>query len=217
MFYSYTVSFLVIYFYYQMHRLTDMHINMILLQIILSSVYIQMINMRSTVQSTALQRTLCYLVPVLFVITRFLFPSNFGLYIWKSYFLIWTSVHLSEALVFQRSTIIRSIRSEFVNDMMVLYENRGFQIVLNYLQENIHIVSLLKIFWFTKILISPLGIRAVYTNPFVNNVTRDWNLTALTSHLTINASMENRWNYNETHASTMYFTAIYYGTETVFT
>jgi hypothetical protein len=194
-----------------------MHLNMILLQIILSSIYIQMINMRSVVQSTALQRTLCYLVPVFSVIVRFLFSSSFGLSIWNSYFLIWTSVHLSEALVYQRQTIIRSIRSEFVNEMLALYENRGVQMVLNYLQENIHIMSLLKIFWFTKILISPLGIRAAYTKPFVNNGTVDWNLPLLNTNLTISESMEIRLNYQETLTSTMYFTSIYYGTETVFT
>ena len=217
MFYSYTISFLVIYFYYQMHRLTEIHINMLLLQIILSLVYIQMINMRLTVQSTALQRTLCYLAPVFFLITRFIFSSSFGLFTWKCYFLIWTSVHLSEALIYQRQTIVRLLRSEFVNDLINLYENRGLQIILNYLQENIHIVSLLKIFWFTKILVSPLGFRAVYAKPFLNNASRQWNLTLLNSTLTVTGAMENRLDYNETLATTMYFTAIYYGTETVFT
>jgi hypothetical protein len=64
-------------------------------------------------------------------------------------------------------------------------------------------VTLMKMFWLTKILILPLGIRTIYTNPFLNNITMKNELNIM--------------NYNETLTKTIYFTVLFYGTETMFT
>jgi hypothetical protein len=99
--------------------------------------------------------------------------------------------------------IYTSLRYGLLNDLIQLYDNLGIQTLLNYLQQHIHITTLLKIFWLAKILILPLGIRTVYTNPFLNNTTME-NETEMI-------------NYNETLTKTIYFTIVFYGTETMFT
>ena len=79
--------------------------------------------------------------------------------------------------------------------------------LINSLQQRIDFVTLLKIFWLTKIIILPLGLRQMYTNPFVVNTTI--NMDTLDNNVTL--------DYNETFSKTIYFTLLYYGTETSFT
>ena len=57
-FYSYTISILVIYFYYQTNRVANIHMNTFILQFLLSLIYIQMINIRSDAHIYTIQRRL---------------------------------------------------------------------------------------------------------------------------------------------------------------
>lgn len=205
-FYSYTISLLVIYFYYQINRLTNIQINMFILQFILSSIYVQMLNIRFHVYTHSIQKNLCYLAPFLHLITRFLLPLKYSIYIQNIYYFFWTLIHLCELLIYQRNMIITLIRVRVVNELMNLYDNFGIQTLINYLQQRIHVTTLLKIFWLTKIIVLPLGIRTIYTNPYITNITINNNITN-----------ETIMNYNETLTKTIYFTTLFYGTETVFT
>jgi hypothetical protein len=217
-FYSYTTSLLVIYFDYQMSSKTDSQtsssINMYILQFLLSSVYLQMLNIRPHVRSYKLQTRLCHLAPFVLIITRYLISSNYNTYLLKLYYLIWTFVHLSELFIFHQQTIINLIRVHFIQEHYRLYENFGLQTLLSYLQTRIHMTTLLKIFWLTKIIVVPLGLRTVYTNPYIVNVTLNINTTDLNDNITIE---ENLVSYNETLIKTIYFTSLFYGTETMFT
>jgi len=102
--------------------------------------------------------------------------------------------------------IITLIRIRFLNELISLYDNFAIQTLFNYLQQRIHVITLLKIFWLTKIIVLPLGIREIYTNPFVTNTT-----------ININIINETIMNYNQTLTKTIYFTTLFYGTETIFT
>jgi hypothetical protein len=97
------------------------------------------------------------------------------------------------------------IRNRFLSQLISLYDNFGIQALLSYLQQHIHAVILLKIFWLTKIIVLPLGIRTLYTTPFIINTTIQ------------NNTNETTMIYNETLTKTIYFTTLFYGTETVFT
>ncbi len=202
-FYSYSISFFVIYFYYQINRLADIQINIIILQFILSFIYIQMLNIRFHVYTHKIQKKLCLSAPFIYLVTRYLFPLKFSIYLLNIYYLFWTFIHLFELLIYQRNIIINSIRFGLLNELINLYENFGIQTLLNYLQQHIHIVTLSKIFWLTKIFVLPLGIRTIYTNPYITNMTIQ-NETIIT-------------NYNVTLTRTIYFTTLFYGTETIFT
>ncbi|CAF1119822.1 unnamed protein product [Adineta steineri] len=217
-FYSYSISLLVIYFDYQMSCITDNQssssINMYILQFLLSSIYIQMLNIRPRVPSYKLQTRLCHLAPFVLIITHYLIPSNYNIYLLKIYYLIWTFIHLSELFIYHQQTIIDIIRIQFIQDLYHLYGNFGLQTLINYLQTRIHIVTLLKIFWLTKILVLPLCIRTIYTNPYIANVTLNINTTNSDDNITLeNQTM----TYNHTLVNTIYFTSLFYGTETMFT
>jgi len=188
---------------------TSSSINMYILQFLLSSIYIQMLNIRPRARSYKMQTRLCHLAPFVLLTTRYLISSNYNIYLLKLYYLIWTFVHLSELFICHYQTIINLIRSGFLHDLYHLYENLGFQTLINYLQTRIHIGTLLKIFWLTKILVLPLGIRTIYTNPYIANVTLNINE---------NITLEDKYiNYNHTLVKTIYFTSLFYGTETMFT
>ena len=105
----------------------------------------------------------------------------------------------------------------FLNELISVYENLGMQMVLNYLQTRIQITTLLKIFWLTKVFVLPLGIRAIYTSPFVANIARFPNVTMNNGMLGYNVTMHRNAEYNVTLTKTIYFTTMYYGTETVLT
>src|SRR5205085_1055229 len=104
--YSYTISFLVIYFYYQINRLAVVEINMFLLQIVLSFIYIQMLNIRFYVYTHKIQKQLCYLSPFIYLLTRYLFPLKYSIYILNIYYIFWILIHLSELFIYQRNIII---------------------------------------------------------------------------------------------------------------
>lgn len=186
---------------------------MILLQVILPYVYNQMLNIRPISYSTLLERRFCFVAPFIFILGRYILPTRYGMPLLNVYYLVWALVHLSEALIDQRQTIFHLMRTEFLNEIIALYQNLGLQTVFGYLQEHIHIVTLLKIFWLTKVVVSPLGFRETYSNPFLNNATRPWNDTTTNVTLALNETFV----YNETLSKTVYFTTLYYGTETVFT
>ncbi|CAF3779579.1 unnamed protein product [Adineta steineri] len=204
-FYSYTLSLLVIYLYYQINRFMDIQINTFVLQFILSAIYIQMLNIRSPVYTYPIQKRLCHIAPILYLVTRYIFPLTYSIYILNIYYLCWILIHLSEALIFQRDMIIHLIHIRILNQLINLYNNFGIQTLFNTLQHRIHVVTLMKIFWLTKIIIIPLGFRAVYTHPFIINTT------------TIDTTNETILNYNTTLTKTIYFTTLFYGTETIFT
>ena len=77
-------------------------------------------------------------------------------------------IHLSELLIHQSNLVIYLIRNRFLSQLISLYENYGIQACYSVIYNNdIDFVVLLKIFWLTKILVLPLGIRPLYTNPFL--------------------------------------------------
>jgi len=205
-FYSYTISFLVIYFDYQMNLISEntntSSINMYILQFLLSSIYIQMLNIRPRVSSYKLQTRLCHCAPLVLVVTRYLNSSIYSLYLLRFYYFIWIVAHLSELIICHRTELVDILGIRSIEELFHLYQNLGFQTLLNYIQTRIHIGTLLKIFWLTKIIVLPLGFRAIYTNPFLTNLTE------------ANSTIE---NYNETTTKTIYFTTLFYGTETMFT
>jgi predicted secreted protein len=217
-FYSYTISLLVIYFDYQMSSMTEnpttSSINMYILQFLLSSIYIQMLNIRPRVRSYKIQTRLCHFAPFVLLITRYLISSKYSIYLLKCYYLIWTIVHFAELFICHRETMIASLRSQLINELYQLYRNVGVQALITYLQTEIHVGTLLKIFWLTKIIVLPLGIRTIYTNPYLTNVTLNINTTNLNENITLE---DKHLNYNETLIKTIYFTSLFYGTETMFT
>ncbi|UJR13713.1 hypothetical protein I4U23_000724 [Adineta vaga] len=217
-FYSYTISLLVIYFDYQMSCITDSQtsssINMYILQFLLSSVYIQMLNIRPRVRSYTIQTRLCHFAPFVLILTRYLLSTKYNVYILKSYYLFWTFVHLTELFIYHIDTVINYIRIDFIQDLYNVYESLGFQTLLNYLQNRIHVLTLLKIFWLTKIIVLPLCIRNIYTNPYIANVTLNLNMTNSEQNITFdNKQLFN----NQTSIKTIYFISLFYGTETMFT
>ncbi|CAF0936144.1 unnamed protein product [Rotaria sordida] len=246
-FYSYTISLLVIYFDYQMSYKTDIQssssINTYILQFLLSSIYIQMLNIRPRVRSFKIQTYVCHLAPFVLIVTRYLISTDYNKFILKFYYIIWTFIHLSELFIchqetiiniiynrflhdlynlygnfglqtlinyLQTQTIINIIYNRFLHDLYNLYGNFGLQTLINYLQTRIHINTLLKIFWLTKIIVLPLGIRTIYTNPYISNI----NITNLNDNITLD---DKQINYNVTLVKTIYFTSLFYGTETIFT
>lgn len=217
-FYSYTISFLVIYFDYQMTSLaenpTSSSINMCVLQFLLSSVYIQMLNIRPKARSYKLQTRLCHFAPCALLMTRFLLSSNWSIYLLKSYYVVWALIHLSEFLFFHQHILTEIFSLRLMKELFHLQQNFGFQTLISYLQTRIYVGTLMKIFWLTKILVLPLGIRSIYSNPYIMNITSNINETDSIEHLTFD---EKYTNYNETSMKTMYFTALFYGTETTFT
>ena len=217
-FYSYTISLLVIYFDYQMSCITDSQtsssINMYILQFLLSSIYIQMLNIRPRVRSYTIQTRLCHCAPFVLILTRYLIFTKYDHLLLKCYYLIWTFVHLTELFVCHKETIVNYIRVDFIQDLYHLYENLGFQTLINYLQTRIYVSTLLKIFWLTKILILPLCIRNIYSNPYIANVTLNLNMTSSEENVTL---AEKEMLYNETTIKTIYYTSLFYGTETMFT
>jgi hypothetical protein len=217
-FYSYTISLLVIYFDYQMTSMTDnpttSSLNMYILQFLLSSIYIQMLNIRPRVRSYKFQTRLCHFAPFVLIITRYLISSNYSIYLLKCYYLIWTFVHFSELVFFHREALIDVFNVQLIQELYHLYQNLGLQTLISYLQTRIYVGTLLKIFWLTKIIVLPLGIRTIYTNPYIANTTLNMTIINLNENLTLD---DKHLNYNETLVKTIYFTSLFYGTETMFT
>ncbi|UJR33526.1 hypothetical protein I4U23_020971 [Adineta vaga] len=205
-FYSYITSILVIYFYYQINRFTDTQLNKFILQFILSTIYLQMLKLRCTVSIHTTQANLSRLAPLMYLFTRLLFPYKYSMHLQHGYYLTWLIIHLSELFIYQRDSILHLIRIRFINEIFHLYHNFGMQSLFTYLQQRIDMMSLMKIFWLIKIIVLPLGFRAIYSNPFIINTIDS-----------INGTNETIVNYNVTLTKTIYFTALYYGTETTFT
>jgi len=194
---------------------TSSSINMYILQFLLSSIYIQMLNIRPRVRSYKIQTYLCHLAPFVLLITRYLISTNYNIYLLKTYYLIWTFVHFSEFFICHRKTIINLIRIEFIHELYHLYQHFGLHTLITYIQTRIHIGTLLKIFWLTKIIVLPLGLRTIYTNPYIANATLNINHTI---NVKDNITLEDKHtNYNESLVKTIYFTSLFYGTETMFT
>ena len=217
-FYSYTISFLVIYFDYQMTSLaenpTSSSLNMCVLQFILSSIYVQMLNIRPKSRSYKLQTYLCHFAPCALLLTRFLIPSSMSIYLLKSYYWIWALVHLSEFLFFHQHILTDIFSPRLIQELFHLQQNFGFQTLISYLQTRIYVGTLMKIFWLTKILVLPLGIRSIYSNPYIINATSHINETDSIESIAFD---DKYTNYNETLVKTIYFTTLFYGTETTFT
>ncbi|CAF5032246.1 unnamed protein product [Rotaria magnacalcarata] len=185
-----------------------------ILQFLLSSIYIQMLNIRPRVRAYKVQTRLCHLAPIVLIVTRYLISTNYNIPVLKFYYLIWTFVHLSELFLCHQQTILNLMRNRFINDLYHLYENFGLQTLINYLSTRIDVATLLKIFWLTKIIVLPLGIRTIYTHPYISNVTLNMNMANLNDNMTLD---DKQTNYNETLVKTIYFTSLFYGTETIFT
>ncbi|CAF4785620.1 unnamed protein product, partial [Rotaria sp. Silwood2] len=153
-FYSYTISLLVIYFDYQMSYKTDIQssssLNTYILQFLLSSIYIQMLNIRPRVRAYKIQTYLCHLAPFVLIVTRYLISTDYNISLLKFYYIIWTFVHLSELFICHQESMINVIRNRFIHDLYHLYENFGLQTLINYLQTRIHINTLLKNFLVNK-------------------------------------------------------------------
>jgi len=195
--YSYSISFYVFYFYYQFNY-HQLHIqwNIFILQFLLSLIYLQMLNMRSQVRINNLQKSFCYCAPILYFFTRYFLSIRMSCLILNIYYCLWLICHLLEIILYQRESIYHFLRYGILTNLLQIYHNLGLQVLLNYLQEHIHFLTLLKLFWLVKISVIPLCIRMIYTQPFVKNATIEYT--------------------NETLINTIYFTTMFYGTETIF-
>lgn len=173
------------------------------IQLLISLIYIQMIQIRSNVFMFKLEKTFCQISLFLFIITN-LFSIKENFYMINGFFLTWLFIHILEVIIYHQAHISYILRVEFFNRIIRLYENFGIQSFINYLQQRIPMITLLRIFWLTKIIILPIGIRQIYTNPYVINTT-------------IKSDDNTTISYDESFAKTVYFTFLYYGTETTFT
>ena len=209
-FYSYIISLFVLYFYYQTNRLADTNIRIFVLQTVLSSIYLQMINLYYYVYT--IQKSLCQLAPFLFLITRHFLSIKNSMYILKIYYLLWILINLIELFISQRKLIRNLMNRRFLNELIHSCRNLNTQRLFNYLQQQIQINQLLKIFWFTKIIVLPLSIRIIYTNSSITD-------SMINNNSRINIHMTNTTtiNYNETLTKTIYYAILFYGTETLFT
>ena len=229
MFYSYTISMLVIYFDYQMTSITDSpstsSIHLYILQFLLSSIYIQMLNIRPRVPSYKVQTRLCHFAPFALLITRYLISSRYSNTLLKAYYFFWAIVHLAEFLRFHRQTVVNLFRQCFLRELYPLYHNLGGQALISYLQARVYVVTLLKIFWLAKVLVLPLGVRSMRTHPYLTNRTLHLNVIGNGTFENGTSSFEENVNLmektvgveGETLLKTIYFTGLFYGTETIFT
>lgn len=165
-----------------------------------------MLSLRSHVYIYIIQKSICQLAPFVFLIMRYLLSIKLSTYVTNMCCLFWILIHIFEIVISHQEIIIYFIKIRFLNELLSLYENLGIQALFSYLQQRIKVTMLLKIFWLTKIMIIPLGIRTIYTNPFITHNTTDGNITN-----------EMITDYNETLSKTIYFTTVFYGTETMFT
>ena len=228
-FYSYTISLLVIFFDYQMTALlensTASSFNMYILQFILSSIYLQMLNLRPRVASYRIQTSLCHFAPFALIVTHYFVPFSMKYTVLRLYYLLWTSVHVFELFRYHSQTVIDLVRDRFLHELYPIHQNLGFQTLLDYVQSNANILTLLKIFWITKIVILPLGIRSLYRNPYLNNVTVSTtssteglnNVADVDTSVDLLSSSKSPDSYEETFLKTIYFTCLFYGTETILT
>lgn len=216
MFYSYTISMLVIYFDYKMTSIADnpdtSSMHLYVLQFLSSSIYIQMLNIRPRVPSYKIQTRLCHFAPFALIITRYLISSRYNSLLLKGYYFLWALVHFAEFVRFHSQTVVELIQQCFLEELYSLYQNLGLQTLFNYLQTRIDGVTLLKIFWLTKIFVLPLGIRSVHTHPYVN-----MKITGNESFENVTLAEKTMGDESETLFKTVYFTSLFYGTETIFT
>ena len=187
-------------------------INLYVLQFLSSSIYIQMLNIRPRVPSYKIQTRLCHFAPFALIITRYLISSRYNSTLLKGYYFLWALVHLAEFVRFHSRTVVELIRQCFLEELYPLYQNLGLPTLFNYLQTRIDVGTLLKIFWLTKIFVLPLGIRSVHTHPYLNI-----NLTGNQSFENVTLAEKTMGDESETLFKTMYFTSLFYGTETIFT
>lgn len=176
---------------------------MFILQCILSFIYIQMLNMRTYVHSHTIQKRLCYAAPFAYLLTRTLLPTRYSMVILNLYYFIWITIHLSELIIYRRTRIFYCIRYDLLNNLLHFYENFGIQTLVDFFQQDIQFVVLLRIFWMTKIVLLPLGIRTIHSHPFL-----------FYDHIKFNES--DLLDYQQTLGRTIYFNVIFYGTETTF-
>lgn len=195
--YSYTISCFIIYFSYHINYSIVKKKNNFIFHLILSIIYHQMLNIHSHISTYSIQKRFCYFSLILHLLIRYLFPFNFSLYLLDMYYCLWAVIQIFDLILYQYDTIKYFIRFGLMNQLISSYDNFSAQIAFNYLYENIHLTVLLKLFWLIKVFILPLGIRAIYKNPYI--ITK------------------NKTEFNETLPSTIYFTCIFYGTETMFT
>ena len=210
-FYSYMISCSIIIFSYQIHRRAGSTQNLFVVQLLLLLIYIRLFQLRPRISSTDFQEYLCFPVPILYVVNRYSYLLNINTSWLNSYYFLWLIVHLSEIFIFQRKKLTNVIRREFWNRIISLIDNGGVQVIFNHVYDHIPITQLLKLFWLAKLLVVPLGIRALCTSPFLNQTTMLNNLTLENNH----SSIESHLNDNETLVKTAYFTTIFYATETV--
>lgn len=195
--YSYIISCFVIYFFYQLNYAKIREKNRLFLQLILSLTYLQMLNIYSHNYLHKIQKFFPYFSPILFIFTCYLLPLNISTYLLTIYCNIWLLINIFDLILSTYDKIKTSLTTDFYNELWIYYENFSINLLVTYLQEHIHLSILLKIFWLTKVLIVPLGVRTIYSNPYIIT--------------------DNQANYDITLNKTIYFTCLYYGTETVFT
>ena len=187
-------------------------LNLYVLQFLSSSIYIQMLNIRPRGPLYKIQTRLCHFAPFALIITRYLISSQYNSSLLKGYYFLWALVHFAEFVRFHSQTVVELIHQCFLQELYPLYQNLGLPTMFNYLQTRIDFLTLLKIFWLTKIFVLPLGIRSVHTHPHLN-----MNLTGNGSFANVTLAEKTMGDKGETLFKTMYFTSLFYGTETIFT
>jgi len=195
--YSYTISYLIIYFFYQINHSIIRQKYIFIFQFILSIIYLQILNIYSHIYIYKIQKFSCYFSLSLFFFTRYLFPLNVSIYLLNIYYSIWLLINIFDLILSLYDIIKHALRTDLYDELLNLYENFSIDTLADYLHEHVHLSILLKIFWLIKVFIVPLGIRTIYSNPYI-----------ITKYETV---------YNVTLMKTIYFTCLYYGTETMFT
>lgn len=211
MIYSYTVSLLMICSSYYIHRRIGINYYLSGIELLILASYLQMLQIRPRVFSFWIQRSFCYWTAVIFISNRLLFSLNIKSTWIDIYYCSWLLVHLSEILIFRPQQILRIIMVNCLQEFFSLYRIGGLQEVLSYLQEHIPVTRLLKIFWCTKVVISPLGIRYLYKTPVFNEVIYQFKMVSNESI----EQIENVNYLNQSWTSSFYLTTIFHATETV--
>ena len=121
-----------------------------------------------------------------------------------------------ELCIYHRDSIVHVIRDQFLNELYRLYDEEDVQGLINHFHARIFFATLFKIFWLAKIIALPLCLRAIHTHPYVTRV--QFNDT---THVNGTGSMDPPSSgdipYNETLIKTLYYTGLFYGTETLLT
>ncbi|CAF1355156.1 unnamed protein product, partial [Didymodactylos carnosus] len=259
--YSYIFSGIIIYYYYQVAKFiqltSSLSLNTYIIQFLLYSMYSQIQTIRPHVQTIKIQMLFGKIAPFLLILLKNVTFVNNRVWMINCFYYLWILFYLSEIFVSHRRSLYNFYIQKFLLDIYTIIRTLGLPTLFNYVQVRVRIITLFKIFYFTKLILMPLYFRSVYETPYVNgpsnvlsssikslNLTNIYTLlnmtttTNITNNVNINRTLlienlmqkhpnliqqlnnqyqQQKQAYNVTFTKTIYFTTLYYGTETTFT